>query len=453
MGAYHFLISKKLHIIDGNYARLVASHDQDLPYRTNESPEFLSSSEFISPARSAVSAVVGIEAIEKSNSNWNRDKYSRTNGSGVIISSNGYIVTNSHVVENADDITLILEDKREFKAEHIGSDRSTDIAVLKIEAQELPFLKFGNSDKLQIGEWVLAIGNPFKLSSSVTAGIVSAKARAINIFKRQGIESFIQTDAAVNPGNSGGALINTQSELVGINTAILTYSGKYEGFSFAIPSNLVEKVVGDIREYGAVQRAWLGISILDVDENIAEDLNLTKIEGVFVDLVEREGAASIAGLKYKDVITAIDGKPCYNRPKFLELMGQFRPGDEVILTYLRNGKTSHVQTTLLNQLNSTDYIAVRREKVFTDLGFELRDLDTEEVKSNGKDGVMVVSIYKDSKISKTNMEPGYIITKINDKNIDSVTQLKEALANIQGEINLNGFYENFPRDWPYRFSK
>lgn len=450
---YHFMVSDRFNTIDQNYARLVAASDQkNAPYESFDDLEF-ASTEFISPARSAVSAVVSIEAIERSNKQWKRDKYSRTNGSGVIISSNGYIVTNAHVVENADEISLILEDKREFKAEFVGGDQSTDIALLKIDAQELPYLQFGNSDELQIGEWVLAIGNPFRLSSSVTAGIVSAKARAINIFKRQGIESFIQTDAAVNPGNSGGALINTRSELMGINTAILTYSGKYEGFSFAIPSNLVNKVISDIREHGAVQRAWLGLSILDVDENIAEDLGLEKIEGVFVDLVEREGAASVAGLRYKDVITALDGKTCYNRPKFLELLGQYRPGDMVIISYLRNGKASHVQATLLNQMNSTDYIAVRREKIFTDLGFELRDLDSEEVKENGKDGVMVVSIYKDSKIANTNMEPGYIINRINGKQVESVNQLKEIMEASGSEVNLDGFYENYPRNWPYRFSK
>ena len=449
---YHLAAQRKITRLDNNYARLVAQTDQisassEVIYRDQK----ISNASFVAAAGKAINAVVGIEAIKITQDRSGNDKYARTNGSGVLISSNGYIITNYHVIENASEIELILEDKREFKAELQGYDQSTDLALLKIDASDLPYIQIGDSDDLDIGEWVLAIGNPFKLSSSVTAGIVSAKARQINIFKTQGVESFIQTDAAVNPGNSGGALINTEGKLVGINTAILTYSGKYEGFSFAVPSNLVEKVITDLREYGAVQRAWLGVSVLSVDEKRAEALGLEKIEGVFVDLVEREGAADRAELKFEDVITAIDGKKTKSRPAFLEILGQYRPGDVISISYFRKGKTYQAEATLLNQLNTTDYIAVRRDKLFTELGFELRDLDSEEKEKNNQAGVMVVSIMKGSTIESVNMDPGYIITSINGIKINTVEQFKTKLESTSGLVLLNGFYENYPKEWPYKF--
>ena len=248
-------------------------------------------------------------------------------------------------------------------------------------------------------------------------------------------------------------MINTAGELVGINTAILTYTGKYEGFSFSIPSNMVNKVITDLREYGAVQRAWMGITILNVDERRARALNLDKIAGVFIDLVEKEGAAKHADLRYEDVIIAIDGKETYSKPSFLEILGQYRPGDKVMVTYIRNGKQLSTELTLRNQLNTTDYIAVRKDKIFTDLGFELRDLDSEEREKNGTDGVMVVSIYKGSKIESVNMDPGYIITSVNEQPIVNIKQFKKILEQENGLIHLNGIYENYPRQWPYKFYK
>lgn len=449
----HYIIDQQQEINQDNYAMLVDYKENNLSPSTLVRESSISGLSFIEPADRAKNCVVGLESIQINNNRTEKDKYTKSNGSGVIIGTDGYIVTNYHVVENADDIKITLEDKREFKAELLGYDKSTDIAVLKINVQGLPFLRFGDSDNLKIGEWVLAVGNPFKLSSSVTAGIVSAKARNINIFRRQGIESFIQTDAAINPGNSGGALINIAGELVGINTAILTYSGKYEGFSFAIPSNMVEKVITDIREYGAVQRAWLGISILSVDEKRAKSLGLRKISGVFIDMVEKSGAASDANLKYEDVIVAIDGKETPTKPSFMEIVSQYRPGDTIIIDYIRDEKLFTTEAVLRNQLNTTDYIAVRKDKVFTDLGFELRDLDSEEKETNGTSGVMVVSIYKKSKIESINMDPGYIITSLNGQEIANVKQFKKLLEEEDGLIYLNGIYENYPREWPYKFYK
>ena len=453
LAIYHYLQQEKVEQLESNYARLVAYQDQSSPYYPTYKEVSIADIDFVAPAKAAKNAVVAIEAITIKKEGFRNEKYTKSNGSGVIISSNGYIVTNHHVIKEAQEINLILEDRREFRAQLQGFDLSTDIALLKIEAEGLPFLKYGNSDRLDIGEWVLAIGNPFKLSSSVTAGIVSAKARNIDIFKKQGIESLIQTDAAVNPGNSGGALINRKGQLVGINTAILTYSGKYEGFSFAMPSNLVQKVTEDLQQYGAVQRAWLGVSILNVNAKRAKQLGLKEISGVFVDLVEKDGAASVAGLEYEDVIVSIYGKPTATRPAFLEAVGQYRPGDKIEIEYIRAGKTRTTKATLHNQLNTTDYVAVRKDKIFTDLGFELRNLDQEEKERNEKEGVMVVSILKDSKIESVNMDPGYIITSANGKKIKSVNDLKTILESDNPEIYLNGFYENYPREWPYKFSK
>lgn len=451
LAIYHFLI-KEEHPENNSFAVLTSDTEE----RMNLKPVFIppvSGDKFIEVSNTARDGVVSIKVIKIKESGFMRDRYSKTNGSGVILSEDGYIVTNYHVVEDASDIEVRLENKRNYKATIVGYDLSTDIALLKIEATGLSKLLFGNSDELQVGEWVLAIGNPFKLQSSVTAGIVSAKARNINIFNRQGIESFIQTDAAINQGNSGGALLNTKGELIGINTAILTYSGKYEGFSFAVPGNLVKKVVDDIRSYGAVQRAWLGVSIFDVDERRAKKLKLDVIGGVYLDVVEKDGAAAEAGLKSKDVIISINENPTMSSPEFLEIMGRFSPGDVVDVVYYRNGEKASTTAILRNQLNTTDFVAVRKDKILTDLGFELRDLNSEEKDRMENDGVLVVSVYRGSKISKTNMDPGFIITALNGDRITRVDDFIKSLESNSGEILLNGYYENYPGEWPYKFYK
>lgn len=449
---YHKITERQFVEIENDFARLVvkseSSKDNSLEDYARNLPR-----DFIAPSAFALDAVVSIKAVSVKGNNWRNKKYTKSNGSGVIVSSNGYIITNYHVVEDADNIEATLENKREYACEIVGYDRSTDLALLKIDAAELRYLQFGDSDSLIVGEWVLAVGNPFKLQSSVTAGIVSAKARDINIFNRQGVESFIQTDAAINPGSSGGALINTKGELVGINTAILTYSGKYEGFSFAIPSSIVKKVINDIREYGAVQRAWLGVGINNVDDNIAQERGLIDVNGVYIDLVERDGAANEAGLKSGDIIVSIEGKTCNSTPEFLELMGQYSPGDKINIAYFRDERKKLTSAILRNQLNSTDYIAVRKDKVLTDLGFELRDLDTREKDRLNIEGIMVVSIISDSKIDKTNMDPSYIITHINKKPINSVTDFVNIIKEAEGRIKLEGLYENYPGEYPYEFYK
>lgn len=287
---------------------------------------------------------------------------SRGSGSGVIISDNGYIVTNNHVIENASEIEVTLNNNKKYKAKLVGADKDTDIALLKIEEENLPFANFANSDEVLVGEWVLAVGNPFNLSSTVTAGIVSAKGRSINILENyQGrsntaIESFIQTDAAVNPGNSGGALVNLDGDLIGINTAIATPTGTYAGYSFAVPSNIVSKVVADLKDFGAVQRGFLGVSIRDVDSDIAKELNLKEPKGVLLQAIVPNGAADKAGLKPNDVIVAINGTPITNAPELQQKVAKFRPGNVIELSYVREGATKQTSVALMNINNNTEII-------------------------------------------------------------------------------------------------
>ncbi len=452
IAAYDFLVIKHLRSQEKTNHQKLVSEENDIYFSDRWNQAFTSSSptDFISAAKRSREAVVSIQGRS---GNQGFRSGSKSSGSGIIISPDGYIVTNNHVIKDADRINILLDDNREFKAEIVGTDPTTDIALLKIDSEQLPFLLFGNSDSLQIGEWVMAVGNPFRLKSTVTAGIVSAKARSINVLQRQGIESFIQTDAAVNPGNSGGAMVNTNGELVGIITAIISYSGKYEGFSFAIPANLAKKVIYDIREYGAVQRGWLGVTISKVDDKISKMLKMKRVRGVYVDLVTKESAAYDAGLKTGDIILEVNRKETNTVSEFMEQVSQYRPGDIIDLKYMHNGLTKEVKATLRNQLNTVDFIAVRKDKILSDLGFELRNLDSKEQQRLNTDGVYVVSIYKGSKISRTNMDAGYIITTFNNEEIGSVDQFIELLKEENDEVYLDGFYENYPGTYPYTFNK
>ena len=268
-------------------------------------------------------------------------------GSGVILSNDGYIVTNNHVIESANEIEVVLNDKRTFAAQLIGTDPNTDLALLKIEATNLPTIEIGNSDDLRVGEWVLAVGNPFNLTSTVTAGIVSAKARSINILNSDmKIESFIQTDAAVNPGNSGGALVNTRGELVGINTAIASQTGSYAGYAFAIPTAIMQKVVADLRQYGTVQRALLGIRMLDITQQVKDQLSLESMEGVYVGEVISGSAADKAGMKAGDVIVQVDGRPINASSQLQEQIGRKNPGDQITILVRRGHRSVSLQVTL-----------------------------------------------------------------------------------------------------------
>ncbi len=449
--AFKFLFPTQIIIEEENVAKKV-THDMLFSDRMNQNFYASQPNDFIKAANESVEAVVFISSLKDKNQ---RDKFTRrfntSTGSGVIISNDGYIVTNEHVIKDAELIEVLTNDNKEYEARLIGKDPTTDLALLKIEGDQLPFLMFGNSDSLQIGEWVMAIGNPFRLQSTVTAGIVSAKARSINILSPQGIESFIQTDAAVNPGNSGGALINTRGDLLGINSAIMSNSGKYEGYSFAIPANLAKKIIYDLKEFGAVQRGWMGITIINMNAEKARQLGVEAVEGVYLELVSKDGAAKEAGLKRRDLLTTVNGIKTNSVPSFMEQIAQFRPGDVVNIGFIRDGQKKEAKVKLRNQLNTTDFVAVRKDKVLTDLGFEIRDLDSVEAKRLNTDGVYVVSIYGNSKIKDTNMEPGYIITTVNEVPINNANDLIDYLEKNKGLINIEGFYEKYPGEFPYRF--
>lgn len=417
--------------------------------------QFLSSAptDFTSAAREVTPAVVNIRATTENDFDlWGG--YTGSTGSGVIISPDGYIVTNNHVVEDSDDLEITLFDKRKMEAKVIGTDPSTDLALIKIEDEKnFPYLQMGNSDSLLVGEWVLAVGNPFNLESTVTAGIISAKGRNINILEDDySIESFIQTDAAVNPGNSGGALVNTNGELVGINTAIITRSGKYEGYSFAIPVNLAQKIIRDLKDFGVVQRGFLGIFPEEITEEIAETLGLTTLDGAYVARINENSAAADAGLEPEDVIVSVNGTHVKTVPELQELVARFRPGNTISVEYIRNGKKRKADVTLKNKSNTTSLIGARDDDMLLKLGFELRELtDREKKKLKIGSGVYVVSILRGSPIEKTQMDPGYVITKVNDKRVGSVDEIITEFKNTKGKVMLEGFYENFPGEYYYAF--
>jgi Do/DeqQ family serine protease len=346
-------------------------------------------------------------------------------GSGVIITNDGYIVTNNHVVDGSSDIEVTLNDKRTFKAKVIGSDSNTDIALIKIDAKDLPVIAFGNSDSLKVGEWVLAVGNPFNLTSTVTAGIVSAKARNIRIIdSKMPIESFIQTDAAVNPGNSGGALVNTRGELVGINAAIASQTGSYAGYAFAIPVSIVQKVVADIRQYGVVQRALLGVSIGDIDSNLAKEKKLKTLEGAYVNQVFDQSAAKNAGIKKGDIVNNINGIPVKSTAELQEQIGRYRPGDKITVTVVRGDSEEKLKVELKNSQGNYGVVSSQDSKDVLGATFKEIDLKTKE-KLQLDYGVEIKSLSK-GKLADQGLKPGFIILKINNQTVKTAEDVQSA---------------------------
>jgi len=368
-------------------------------------------------------------------------------GSGVILSEDGYIVTNNHVVEKASSIEITLNDKRTFKAEVVGTDPSTDIALLKIDATDLLPMNFGNSDNLRVGEWVLAVGNPFNLTSTVTAGIVSAKARNINILNADlKIESFIQTDAAVNPGNSGGALVNTKGELVGINTAIASQTGAFTGYSFAIPASIASKVVADLKEFGVVQRAILGVQMRDISDEFAKEKKLSTLEGVYIVNVLEKSAANIAGIKEGDIITAIENVSVKSTAELQEQVGRYRPGDIVQVTVLRKDKEYKFQVELRNRSGNTGVV---KAVDLAQLGAKFQSIsDSTKRKFGITGGLEVTSVEKSGRFAKAGVQKGYIILKANKTIIFSEESLAEVYEQIKEDndedrvLLLTGVYPN-----------
>ncbi|MDN5203297.1 Do family serine endopeptidase [Fulvivirgaceae bacterium BMA10] len=376
-----------------------------------------------------------------------RKREARATGSGVIISEEGYIVTNNHVIDNASKVQVTLDDNRRFEAKVIGTDNTTDLALIKIDGANLPFVKFGNSDDLRIGQWVLAIGNPFNLNSTVTAGIVSARARNINIIEdrdRMQIESFIQTDAVVNPGNSGGALVNLKGELVGINTAIASPTGSYTGYSFAVPVSLVKKVMDDLLEFGEVQRALLGVSILDVTHPAIVD-DVDELKGVYIQAVGKGSSADDAGLEAGDIITHIDGREVTTVPELQEIVAQNRPGDKVSVTFKREGRIKEVLATLKNKMGNTE--VVEKVKPIEVNGATFENLSSIEKTRLDVEGGVKITGLDDGKWKDSGIKPGFIITKIDNEEIPDLETLNKILDRKNGRITVLGLYPDGRKDY------
>ncbi|MBK5272322.1 MAG: trypsin-like peptidase domain-containing protein, partial [Bacteroidia bacterium] len=385
----------------------------------------------------------------------------RASGSGVLISNDGYIVTNNHVISDgevgkgvADEITVTLHNKKVYKARLIGRDPSSDLAVLKIDGTDLPYMLYGNSDIVQLGQWVLAVGYPLTLETTVTAGIISAKGRSIGINSRQSnspIESFIQTDAAVNQGNSGGALINTDGQLIGINSAILAPSGTYAGYSFAIPVNIVKKIVNDLIQYGDVKRGYLGVSYIPVDEENEKSVKLAGLndgQGVYVIAVPSDGGAAKAGIKKGDVITKVNGNPVTSGLEMSAQIASYKPGDKIAINYMRGGKEYNTNVYLKESPGKVETIA--SSNINETLGADLETLSKSKADAYGLDGGVVVKKIKDGgAISKTRMQDGFIITSVNGRDINNLDDLSKLLSNAYGSVKLEGMYPGYDGTYTY----
>ena len=406
--------------------------------------------DFTSAAETAVEAVVYVEVTIKANqvSNQISDPFfkfffgdefipqgreRKASGSGVIIRPDGYVVTNNHVIADASSIRVTLNNNKSYDATLVGADPATDIALLKINSEKLPYLRFADSDKLRIGEWVLAIGSPYDLRSTITAGIVSAKGRTMpNYTGEFKVESFIQTDAAVNPGNSGGALVNKKGELVGINTAIISQTGSYSGYSFAVPSNIVSKIVADLIEYGTVRRARLGITMTAVDEKIADEMKLSSLDGVYIYEVAKGSAADKAGLKSGDVILQMGNKTVHNPSELQEIVNSYHPGDVCNITYARGQKTHTCKVTFQGDVQPNGTTLDDGALVF--YGAQLKSADSKTLQAlHIKSGVEIVSVGK-GKLAECGAVDGLIIRFVNDRSVSTPQDVVEAAEKAKRSI-------------------
>lgn len=375
------------------------------------------------------------------------DRYSRPRevrgyGSGVIISEDGYIITNNHVIDDAENVEVKLNDNRTFSASIVGRDPSTDIALLKVKAGNLPFVRYGDSEQLRLGEWVLAVGNPFNLTSTVTAGIVSAKGRSLGILDSDlKVESFIQTDAALNMGNSGGALVNTRGLLVGITTAIISPSGAFAGNSFAVPVSIVKKVVDDLRQYGEVQRAIIGVNIREVTQEDADKHKLDEVRGALVASVIPKGSAEEAGLKENDIIISFNGVPVATPSELQVQVGKKRPGDKANITYVRNGKQNTVPIVLKNVAGNTS-VVTRETSSGVIYGARLESLTSSDRKTFNIDYGVKVGDVNDGKFKDLGIKKGYVILSINGKRVNSASEVREATANESDLRSIEGIQSN-----------
>ncbi|MEL6671454.1 MAG: trypsin-like peptidase domain-containing protein [Bacteroidota bacterium] len=422
--------------------------------------------DFLGAASKAMPAVVHIKSYQSYSRNSydpfyeffgmaprkNNSSQHTSSGSGVIISSDGYIVTNNHVIKDADELTVIMADNRSYQATVIGTDPSTDLGLIKIQEQDLPTLELADSDQAQVGEWVLAVGNPFSLASTATAGIVSAIGRDLEIIKDQmAIESFIQTDAAVNPGNSGGALVNLEGRLLGVNTAIASPTGTYAGYAFAVPANIVKKVVTDLKQYGSVQRAFLGIrSARPLTGSMARKMGIPLTEGVLIEGVAEFGGAYKAGVKAGDIVVSIDGIKIRNDAKLLELVGRNRPGDIIDVKVYREKVYKTFKVTLTNEDGTTEILAPARNETLNFLGVEIRALTQTEMNRLGVErGILVSKLYAGKLRQETEIKENFIILKLNGQSVSDVDSLTKELEGYQGTLQLTGFYPRYNRLFTY----
>jgi len=376
----------------------------------------------------------------------------RASGSGVLITGDGYIVTNNHVITGADEISVTLTNKKVYKAKVVGADPNSDIAVIKIEATNMPYLVYGNSDDVKLGQWVLAIGYPLNLDVTITAGIISAKNRSIDVNSRQGdrpIESFLQTDAAVNQGNSGGALVNINGELVGINSAIMSPTGSYAGYSYAIPVNIVKKVVTDIVKFGTVQRAYLGVSMAQEDmseeeiKKVESDLNIKYKpgEGVLITSVLEGGAAEAGKLKAGDMITKFNGVTIKSSPELQEQVSKYKPGDKITLTVKHNDKESTIDIILKAKLGNVE--VAKSSMMIEKLGGKIETLDKATADKNEINGGVIIKELGTGVLSKSSIEKGFVIMSVNDKEVTNLTDFYDAINKSNGSVKLGGFYPGY----------
>ena len=448
------------YIFKGNAEPIAAADKVEKVYLTKTFTGDSNSTDFTVAAESTVDAVVHVKTAYTVNNTYTfgdpffdlffgpqrniKPQPVQASGSGVILTHDGFIVTNNHVIDKADNIEVVLNDKRTFKAKLVGRDPSTDIALLKIDATDLPFIPFGNSDEVKVGEWVLAIGNPFNLNSTVTAGIISAKARNIQILNEQyAIESFIQTDAAVNPGNSGGALVNLKGELIGINTAIASKTGSYAGYSFAVPASIAKKIVTDLIEFGEVQRAILGVGINELTEELATEKGIKDIKGVYISKIYEKGAAEKAGIQEGDVILSINGVDVNSLSQLQEQVSKYRPNQQVDVVVNRNNSKKHFTVTLTNLKGGFDVITT--DAILEKLGArfsEVTDKQKMELRING--GLQIAEIM-DGAIKESGIKKGYIITRINRAQINSTEDLKRIIEISSGAVLVEGVYPNGTR--------
>lgn len=430
--------------IDARQQSVLANYAPDTSYQVPEGLDFLNTAKKVTSGIVHIRTSFGPGDFSVNPLDLYLESPARSSGSGVIISDDGYIVTNNHVIEGANNIEVVMSNNQLFYAKLVGTDPTTDLALLKIRAKNLPFLRYGDSDKITPGEWVLAVGNPFDLNSTVTAGIVSAKTRNLGILRERNqnlqIESFIQTDAAVNPGNSGGALVNLHGELVGINTAIATSSGRYEGYSFAIPTSLVRKVMDDLLEFGQVQRGLLGIQIADVNANVVERLHLTTSQGVLIQGVNKESAAALAGLDVNDVIVGIDGHNIYSVSELQEWVARNRPGKEISISYLRDGSLNEVKARLRNNQGNEEMS--KREVTHELGGIEMEDLPYKELAALQLEGGVRVRDITRGKWKEAGIRKGFVIGFIDKVPVDNVEDLNRILDFKKGGILLEGYYPN-----------